>query len=86
MPAASSEGGWRGFPEERRATNTFAADPAAAAGPFLRGGSQDRRRLQFEGMFETPQSQKMRRKKAREATFVSFHLGRLGINSPSSTR
>jgi len=26
-----------------------------------------RRRLQFEGMFETPQSQKMRRKKAREA-------------------
>ena len=26
-----------------------------------------RRRLQFEGMFETPQAQKMRRKKAREA-------------------
>lgn len=27
----------------------------------------DHRRLQFEGMFETPQAQKMRRKKAREA-------------------
>ena len=30
-------------------------------------GDDQRRRLQFEGMFETPQAQKMRRKKAREA-------------------
>jgi len=32
-----------------------------------KGGDEQRRRLQFEGMFETPQAQKMRRKKAREA-------------------